>query len=494
MATIYVDFTKSTGTLTGTWTFTNAGTSVTAAGDGDAVNELANGDYIRQSDGTQWYKVTDRPDADTITITPAFQQATHTDDASASLYNSETGAGTATAFAHLNQATTDEARTAGDTIYVRANQTHTYAGVDITFDEDGDVDNYITLQGCNTVTDPWSDASGVRAILDFGSTSNQVNLTTDQFWKIASLDFKESHDTNGALFLNAAYGSVVSDCRFYDNTSTGVRIISSANVLFEDCLFDNNSIYGINSSSMIYVDGCTFNGDGDNAIGTTAQSMDYGIQVYGGILYIKNSVFGSDTNGDLDLADIRMLYGSVVHGRNVKLDSSTEVSWAGQTDVINLEDDEQTHVAFRSLNRHGTVSRSVVVERSGAGGTAWSILGEPNSNCGLNTPLYLVGSWLRGIPIYLDGTSQTITLYAYATSWAALPSVSEFVVEIEHYEGAADWDIDATADTFAANDQWESFAITLTPSAAGPAYLRVYLKDYEDGTEKIYVDPTPVIS
>lgn len=83
-----------TRTFTGTWTFTNGSATVNAGGaDGNALAEIAVGDSIRQSDGTQWYQVTAVPDDDNVTISPVFQQATHTDEADASLYKSDaTGA------------------------------------------------------------------------------------------------------------------------------------------------------------------------------------------------------------------------------------------------------------------------------------------------------------------------------------------------------------------------------------------------------------------
>ena len=62
MATYYVDPSTASGQLTGTWTFTTASTAVTAAADGNAVAELAVGDYIKVSDGVVWYKIARKQD------------------------------------------------------------------------------------------------------------------------------------------------------------------------------------------------------------------------------------------------------------------------------------------------------------------------------------------------------------------------------------------------------------------------------------------------
>ena len=198
MATRYIDFTSTSGTISGTWTFTNGSTSVTGSG-GNAQVELDSGDYIRLSDGTQWYKVNgEPPGANTITITPAFQQATHTDDAGATVYNSKDGSSTANAFCHPNQYTTDEVRSAGDIGKMRANQTHVMSGIDINVDEHGVINNRIELRGCDSVDDPWSDGSDVRPIIDFNNTSFKLRLDTN-YWKIKNLELKDSTYSNGII-------------------------------------------------------------------------------------------------------------------------------------------------------------------------------------------------------------------------------------------------------------------------------------------------------
>lgn len=388
----------------------------------------------------------------------------------------------------LQQAMTNLA--AGDTAWVRANQTHSLSA-DLTGGGSGAYNNVITLAGCDSTDDPWGDASDVEPIIDFQDGEFQVYLNK-HYWRFKNLEIIQSVDANGAIRCFNSRMTWFENCTIRDNGNSigdsGIRV-DSAVIFVKNCTFYTNYGYSIYlSTGTAYIEGCTFNGG-------AAPSTDIGLYLlYSSQAYIKDSTFGVTT--DHDTADISLysFSGPLVLGRNVILDSATEKAGIYPGHSMRIEDDEQTHLAFRGWFFTGTLERSAVVERSGAGGTAWSMLGEPNSNCGSEQPLYIIGDWLRGIPIYLDGTSQTITVYAYATSWVALPSVSEFVVEIEHYEGAADWDIDVTADTFAANDQWESFAITLTPGAAGPAYLRIYLKDYEDETEKIYVDPTPIIS
>ena len=114
--TYYLDFDGATGNLTGTWTFTNGSTTVSGTG-GAATSELAAGDYVRVSNGSEWYKVTSVTNDNEFEITPAFQQATVTDVANSTKYNNYDGTSTSTPFVHLNQFTTDTARSPGAVSY-----------------------------------------------------------------------------------------------------------------------------------------------------------------------------------------------------------------------------------------------------------------------------------------------------------------------------------------------------------------------------------------
>lgn len=62
--------------ISGTWTFTNAATSVLGV-NGSSLADLQNGDLLLGPDGL-YYEVADRPDNDTITLSSAFQGVTAT--------------------------------------------------------------------------------------------------------------------------------------------------------------------------------------------------------------------------------------------------------------------------------------------------------------------------------------------------------------------------------------------------------------------------------
>jgi len=490
MPDVFIDNTKETATLTGAdWQFSNGSGTVTETGAlGNAQAEVAIGNYIRTNGGIQWYKVLTITDDDNIEVTPNFQQGTNTDTCK---LNSEDGTAVGSEYAHHNQALTDTNRAAGDIVKTRV-ATYTYAGVDIVVDDDATVSNRLTLKGASIADDPWSDASDVRPIIDFAETNNDFNLLFDDYWTIEHLAFTNSTSTI-AVNISIVDGLIIDDCKFYGNgNGTGdsaLRLNNSPGAIIRNCIFDNNFGVSLDMSSqgLTLIEGCTF--DGDTVGG--GNGTNYGLD-HTGMIYIRDCIFGATSAHAI--ADIR-IGGGYIHGRNNKLNSPTEIATLEYGNHVIMEDDEQTHLAFRYWQFTGDISRTVTVNRSGAGGTSWSILGEPNSNCTLYESLYIIGDWLDGVPIYLDGTEQTITMWAYADSTGGTwtPNASEFLFELEYYNGVADWQVEVTTDTFAAENQWESFTITITPGAAGPAYLRAALRDYSAGG-KIYIDPHPVFT
>lgn len=506
MANRYIDFGNSTGVLTGTWTFTINNPSVTAAGDGDAVNELANGDYIRQSDGIQWYKVTDRPDADTITLSANFEQATHTDDVGASLYNSEDGsAADGNAFCHHLQATVDEVRTAGDIIRTRGGLTYTYDAQTISFDEDGTINAPITLKGCyDGVDDPWGDGVVARPIIDFVDSSGGIlSLTSRDHLKLQGFEVIRVRHSNGAIQCNNARNIAVEDCEIHNNNADssgrGIRCWGLYhNVEIIDCeLYDNK---GTNISLLDYgtarISGCTLNG---GAAGTIT-----GLQMNeGAFVDIQNTTFGVTT--EHSASDIDFGQWGIVHGRNVILDSTTPVngitSAGNEISLLSIEDNGQVHEAYKAWSFTGTIEKDD--GETPPGGSGWAMRGDETSNCGVEQPLYIVGGWLRGEPVYLDGTEQTITikikcLNADWTDGAGVggrPSAAELFMELDYNDGASSWAIVQSTEA-CADDTYTSFTVTVTPNAAGMAYIKVKLLVYDTtgGGAPVYVDPVWVVS
>lgn len=481
MGDVYVDMNSETGSLTGAnWQFTNGSTTVTETGAvGNAVAELSAGDYVRTTGGLEWYKVASITDDDNFEIAINFQQANVT---AVCKYNSEDGSAIGQAFAHHNQATTDTARTAGDTIYTRANLTYTYAGLHITFDESGTPNSYITLLGCDSVTDPWSDGSDVKPIIDFGATAFHTFLQRN-YWKILNIEFTGSTHGFGALYSTGFWG-IVEKCRFQGNTQSGLTVRARTYTVIDCEFYDNTGrgIYAYTSNPRII--GCTFNG----GTGGTA----YGLYApHAGQTMVSNSTFGSTT--EHSAADLYTA-GTAVRGKNIILDSSTEV-FVAYHGSIKIIDNEQTKGEWKAWYWNG---QSTKISAPGGGGFNSSDAEEitPNSSCGSEQPIYFLGGdWLEGMELYLPASQVTVSIKAQCSSWASIPTNSEFYFELLYFAGAtAERSSAVSTEVFAANDTTKEFTITVTPNSAGIAYLRGVLKDYEDGTETIISDIIPMIN
>jgi len=482
----YLDFEGATGNLTGTWTFTNGSTTVSGSG-GSATSELAAGDYVRVSNGSEWYKVTSVTGDNSFEITPAFQQATVTDAADSTKYNNYDGTATTTPFVHLNQFTTDTARSLGDVLKVRANQTHLYAGIDIVFDEDGNADNMIEIRGCSSTDDPWGDGSDVEPIIGFGDTAYQFYLSGDLFWKIARLECIESSDTYGNVLVNSAHHTFFDSCVFRDSSTRGLYIKFSGGVRVIDCDFYNNiSANLFTQTSQFSCEGCTFNGG--------AATTDYGININAEAeVALINCSFGESSSHDV--ADVRFYCpGASVYARNCKFVGSISFSVDARHSSLRSEDHNQTKGAHQTLYRNGTIEKDTTVVRSG--GASSSAKMTPNSYCGLYYPLTIADDFCSGdFKLWLPAQQKTVTIYLRTFGYTTLPTSDELYIETSYLDEATGGHRATvkSTETVSANDTWTAFSVTFTPAQEGWVYVTVYLKKYEPNSG-VYVDIKPVVS
>ena len=490
--TYYLDFERHTGHLAGIWTWTNASASVTGTG-GDAT-KLAVGDYVRSGTvsavwGTQWYKVASIVSDNSFTITPVFQQATRTDDTGTAMWSdiSEANYGTTTALAaaHLNWYTTDTVRTAGDLLYVRANQTHHSDGIDIDHDEDGTAAALLEIRGCSSTDDPWIDASDVKPILSFGATAFKVNLSGDDFWKYNRLDFRQSSSSAGMVNVGNVSGMVFSACNFQENThasSAAGSYLSPGSVLYSNCTFSLNKLYGARiASGTATFDGCIFDGGG-------GVSTDYGVYNGGGMVYLTNCQFGQTTPHDT--YDIDGRYGSRTYHRNCVFAGSNFASFGS---LIFAEDDDQVYQAHTITTGKGTISRDATVYNP-AGATTSAKMA-PSSNCGVNNPLVLSPDYMISGPFKIwmaAAAAKTITIYIKGYGYAAWPTAAQLYAEASYYDAAAACTRTALASTQVLTDNttWTAFTMTIPatyPKRDGWVYVNVYLKTYTVSCG-VYVD------
>ena len=481
MANRFVDPTKSTGTLTGTCSFTNGSDVVNGSGT-SFTSELSAGDYIKPDSAgyNEWYKVK-TVDSDTQ-LTLEYNFAQDSISGVSTLYNSEDGTSADHAFCHINQATVDEVRAAGDVIYLRRGQTYTYEATTIEFDEDGTYDNYITLRGDDGTG--WSGEENLdRPIIDFGSSTNRFNVQADYYWKFHDLDIKGGSGSYG-LFRAGGRNLRFYNCRFRDCTGGVYGAVflfeGSGLIYFENCSWVGNSNNALKTREAMKVKlkGCSFDGN-VNCISATK----------GSTVELEDCDFGvttSNSGNDIYIGDPAI----EVIGRNIKLNDTNKVSfgsecWASYVKIEDLDGEKDNH---KTWYPEGTITRDTSVVRTGGADSSARV--EPNSYCSSNQPLEMFE-----FKIWAPASQKTYSVYMRASGWTSLPTSSECYIEAEYYDqasGAHKATITSTQ-SFSANDEWTEFSVTVTPAQTGVLRLRGYLKKYESGA-KVYVDVKPVIS
>jgi len=497
--TYYLDFDGATGTLTGTWTFTNGSTTVSGTG-GSATTELAVGNYVRVSNGTQWYKVTSITDDNTFEITPAFQQDTITDAENATKYNNYDGTSPSTPFVHLNQFTTDTTRTAGDVLKVRANQTHLYKNINIVFDEDGTADNLIIIKGCDSSDDPWGDGSDVKPIIDFGGTDYKMYFSSDFYWKLQNLDLKGgggSSDEVVYFSYDMKYWEA-ENCIFRENSDQGIYVSDPGGIYyFKNCSFYSNYYRGVYIytrsvySGRFFFENCNFDG-GDS-------TTDYGIYVDSyslQTLYLKNCQFGQTTAHDI--SDIRIVrYTGNINAQNCKFNKLDPNDFQHREVVFRSEDHNQVKGDNKAWYQEGTIEKETTIVRSGGADSSAKM--SPTSNCNKKYPLTLSGWPKQGLDgdfkLWVPAQQTTITIYMRTFGYTTLPTADELYIEASYLDepsGGHRATVKST-NTVSANDEWTPFSVTFTPAQEGWVYVTVYLKKYE-ANAGVYVDIKPIVS
>jgi hypothetical protein len=400
------------------------------------------------------------------------------------------GLGTGTAYKTITKYTTTEVRSAGDKAFLRANITWDQGteAVDITFDEDGTADSYIELIGCDSVTnDPWGDASDTKPIIDFQNATYNISLVSDEFWRLNRLNIQQSNDTNGAVYVASGDHSYILDCDVLNSNqvsseglfATGNEFLTVDGCTFLDC---NGSALSI-SSSRIHIRDCTFTAGVDVSTNT-------GLNVdNSSIVWLQDSTF----TGAFDDEDIRIAQNSTVYARNVTWSASGK-------DIVELselhsEDDDGTFEAHIATFEPGVITRDTGTVRGGGADSSAKM--EPGAACGPNFPLVL-GDRLRGFrPIWVTAGSYTATVYArVGTAWdSALTAAECYLITSElDNAGNATRVERQSAQTIANDTTWTALTTSISPARDGFVYFWLYLAEYEDATEHIFVDILPTVA
>jgi len=406
------------------------------------------------------------------------------------------GLSTGNAWKTITKYTTDTVRTAGDRAFLRANITWDQGteAKDITFDEDGTVDDYISIIGCDSVTnDPWSDGSDVKPIVDFEDAQYQALGLTDDFWWIERLDIRQWADTAGGWQVDRSLGWYFKDCSFSDSaTYSALWVKTGGHATIDNCSFsDINHINGqlYISSGLILVKNCTF--DAGSGLGS-----QIGIYCYAGTCYLLDCIFEPSNN--FSTSCIQSQYGGVIWARNCSYNGTWD-SFFGSYDYTGgtfTEDLDAVFESHRTLLPSGIITRETSSPRSGGADSYAKMLS--SDQCGPNFPLIL-GDTLRGFSRIWASASVEITITVYArtgSAWDSALTASEAFLRASYLSNgasAARTEIDSTQ-TITNDAEWTAFSVTITPLRTGWVYLWFYLAEYEDASEYIDVDIKPVVS
>ena len=388
--------------------------------------------------------------------------------------DANTGLSTAQAWLTIEKYTTTTVRTAGDIAWVRANTTEIPVG-DIVFDEDGTTaGGYIEIRGCSIADDPWGDASDVKPIVNFNSTTNSLILNGDDYWRLYRLDVKNSAVSNGIIKVQYQVGEVLLDTidisgASHASTAYGLQIEGSVRLI--NCNFSSNkhrNIYAVRSK--VTIENSTFNGG--------AATTDYGLYSSGSYLIISNSTFGATTTHDNN--SIYAITGSIVTSYNTLFSDATEFS-IGHNSVLYSEDHDNVLGAHKMVTGSGTVTRDSAIQLDGYD----SILMTPSSSCSSILPLTISSrEYIGDYQKWVSAALTTITITARETAaWAADPTNVQFYFEASYISTASGSPTRSTVvstETLSGVTEVD-FTLTFTPAREGFVYIAAYLKMYEVG-------------
>lgn len=400
----------------------------------------------------------------------------------------------------INQYTTETVRTPGDIAYVRANMTLTQDAANIIFDEDGDVNAWIKIIGCDaTINDPWNDDSDVQPVIDFADKNYYTAISSDKYWWLENLWIKQSAYSAGTVVIGGG-SSTLGLARFVNCTISdgaaynveGITVESTSVCYLEGCTFIDtygNSVY---NDGIIYMNGCTLNA------GTTSPAS-FGLS-NSGVAFVSNCSFG-DTSA-FNSGAIQPAAGAI-YLRNCSYSGTLLYLAEMTTGMVYFEDDDAVFGAHAARLYAGVISRETASPRSG-GATSYARMTPSESYCGSISPLIL-GHPLNGFAqVWLSAAdASTITVYIRGADWTTAPGNSTGqstcylkASYLSNAATAARTEILSAQDVANDDTTWTAFTVTIPatyPKRDGFVYLWVYLGAYQ-ASKYIDVDIKPVIS
>lgn len=396
----------------------------------------------------------------------------------------------------MNYITSTLVRTVGDVIFLRANTTWLQGtdAEDILTDESGDIDEWIKVIGCDSVTnDPWVDGDDTLPIIDFEDAAYQLSTSLDEWWWFERIVFTQSADTSGAVNVFTCLGRMhFETCTFSEGATAIVEglIINTAYAELVDCTFTNCHGTALSLLSVkVFMDNCTFNGGaGTNFFAITCTNGD---------IWIKDSSFGDGTAFGAAVFDVGP--GGLVYTRNISYTGTLSVATAldfgdggGSLFTEDLDETFESHVTY---DKAGTITRDTGTVRGGGADSSAKM--EPNANCGVLSPLVL-GDPLRGFAkVWLAAGSYTVSVYArVGSAWDSALTAAECYIKTSELDNAGNATrVERQSSQQILNDtNWQAFTTSISPAREGFVYIWLYLEEFEDATEHIFVDIKPVVA
>jgi hypothetical protein len=399
-------------------------------------------------------------------------------------------------------------RVPGDRLFLRANTTWNQGtnATDIAPLTDGTIDSYISIIGCDSVTnDPWHDGSNVKPIIDFQDAAYQIYAYADAYWNLERLDLRQSNDvTGGLLYLYySSNGWRIIDCDFSDNagnTVEGIEVSAGSTAYLEGCGFTDcfgASIKVVNGS-LVSVKDCTIDA------GAVRGSVS-GFYAITGSTIIAESCSIAPSNAFVT-SEIHSEYNSNIYLRNCTFGASAVCTIGNAASYIYSEDNDGTFEAHWSKRMAGTITRGTTLPRSG-GADSYAILAPDSTRCGPNEPLVLgaLGSGFAKIWMSANAAS-TITLYVRVDSaWDSALAANECYMTASYLDSVTDCgrtllqSTETISNSLAGDGKgvWTALTVTIPanyPKRDGWVYVWLHLAEYEDATEYVHVDILPVVS
>jgi hypothetical protein len=343
------------------------------------------------------------------------------------------------AWATMNQYS-NNARSAGDIAYVRANTTETNSGINWQFASSGDEDAPIYIIGCDsTVNDPWNDGSDVKPVYNFNTGAYQLTMYSDDHWWFERLDIRNSTHPNEMIGTETSLQTNWKACVFRDYSSSGDPAFyagGGTRVIIDSCEFRNNLSFCLRcDGSPVYVYNSTFDGldTPNNESGVNSRT--------GGFIFLDTCQLGQTTV--FDGYDFSLTSGGHICLFNTVHNTPTLSQNEAYNSYMWSEDDDGVYGVHKGVTSPGYVDKETTEIRPGGGSS--SIKMTSDQQCGLFFPLHLsIGedtgefSPFWRYKFWMRPSQHTITMYFKELGgWTTLPDAAQLYMEVSYLSNSA---------------------------------------------------------